>query len=325
MVARTPMRTTSWKLTPGVLQRHQVRDLHAVHEVHGHDLAGGQVPVDLGRADAREVLEVLAEALRVVPLLGVVGLLEHGHAELVQDRRVGHAAREPRVAIQEGGGLAQDGQVQRHDRDQARALDLDHHVRAVVELGLVDLPDRRGRDREGVDHGEDLVHGPHQLVGDDAVGQVGVEGRHLVLQQRHLLDVLQRHQIRTRGEHLPDLHEGRPQLHEAIAQPDRAPAVPLRRGRTLEAVVQPEADGEPPEGVDQGPGPARALETRILQGRSQEVGVVVRRRGEGARLHARHYNASSVVSTEGRPGAHPVYLGDPWLALRRAPPGARNS
>jgi hypothetical protein len=85
----------------------------------------------------------------------------------------------------------------------------------------VDLADRPGCKRLGLDRGEDVLPGDAELLLHHDHDVVLVERRHLILQRRQLGDRLRRDQVRPRREDLPELGEGGAELLERQAQPPR--------------------------------------------------------------------------------------------------------
>ncbi len=109
-------------------------------------------------------------------------------------------------------------QVALHLLGDARALDFDDDVRAILERGCVGLTDGGGRERLRVEFGEQLLRGLTELSVDDLADLIERHRRGGVLQLRELRDVLWRHQIGTRAERLAELDERGAQLAQRHPQ-----------------------------------------------------------------------------------------------------------
>ena len=83
----------------------------------------------------------------------------------------------------------------------------------------MDLRDRRGRDRLGVEAREDV---PREFLRDHLPDRVERHRRHLVDELPKLVDVRIRQQVGPRREQLAELDVGRPELLECLPKLDRA-------------------------------------------------------------------------------------------------------
>ena len=90
----------------------EVGELHPVDPLHGQHPSAGGIPVDGGDGDPGVVAVEVAEFLSVARFIEVVHLLEHAAAQFIDQ---GHeiAADQADVAVQPGGDVAHDVQVQR--------------------------------------------------------------------------------------------------------------------------------------------------------------------------------------------------------------------
>ena len=119
------------------------------------------------------------------------------------------------------------GHVEGNRLAQVGALHLDGDLLARVQARAVDLSERGGGHRPGVDLGVQLRELAAEFALDARVSLGGREGRHLVLQGGQFFDVGERQEVCARGERLPDLDEGRPQADEAAPQPRGLPVESL--------------------------------------------------------------------------------------------------
>mmetsp|Transcript_28522 Transcript_28522/g.80466 ORF Transcript_28522/g.80466 Transcript_28522/m.80466 type:complete len:239 (+) Transcript_28522:979-1695(+) len=197
-------------------------DLHTRHILEGEHLGRAVVPEDLGHLDPRGVLEVLAEAVGVGALLGVVDLLEENTLALVVD---GHPVSSGTVGF--GVNLLQ---PLRQDTD-VLAVDLKqllqpgplhlHNHSLPLELREVHLAEGGGGDGLLLKLVKDLVDGGAEALLHGGACGLPVKGRHCVLQLLQLLHKLGRQHVHPRGELLPDLDEGGAQLDQLLPQPHR--------------------------------------------------------------------------------------------------------
>ena len=185
------------------------------HELADHHPLVRQAGDHVGDVDEGVAAEDAGERALVLGLQLVVQLLVDARAHLVGDRLGVQARRHP---AQQAHDQPQVGHVGAHGTGHARVLDLDRHVAAVVQLGAVDLPDRGGGDRLGVEGRELLVDRDLQLVLDHLAHVVEAHlGRgvaQLAQLALELLAVLLGHQADVQERHhLTQLH--RRALHRA--------------------------------------------------------------------------------------------------------------
>ena len=174
-----------------------------------------------------------------------------------------------------------------------RPLDLDRDERPVGEGGAVDLRGRGGGERLLLDRREQLLRRSTELRLDHLAGVQPGERRGVGLQPGELGRPVRRQQVRARGQHLADLHVGRPELlqerRDALAARSRPPSGGPRRGcdaRTSAAM--------PPIGV-----PSNAMSMLVWYSASytcwsRRFSMIVLRRGVGS--------DSRNVQTERPPG-----------------------
>ena len=165
------------------------------------------------------VTERPRDAPVVLGLQLVVELLADAVAQLGEDRLGVQAGRQALDERQQDRGVAQVGLDRLRD---ARVLDLDRHVAAVVQPRAVDLADRRRGDRRGGELREVLLqraaevvddHAPHPLEGHlrrvvAQRGELGLE--RLALALGHQLEVDGRQdlaELHRRALHLAELRD----------------------------------------------------------------------------------------------------------------------
>src|SRR5215203_3961179 len=90
----------------------------------------------------------------------------------------------------------------------------------AAQHGPVDLPDARRAERHRVERGEQLIDGSPKLTLDYLLGEPCRHGCSRVLEFLELGEYSFRQYVRARGEDLPELDEGRPQIVEGAPQPD---------------------------------------------------------------------------------------------------------
>ncbi|MCZ7687526.1 MAG: hypothetical protein M5U28_55825 [Sandaracinaceae bacterium] len=209
-------------------------DLEPLHEGHGEDVPRRQLAHDLGEEDVVRVREVRGHLLHHGRLVQVVGLA----AEQIDERGV-HAldvahGDEPLV---DGDGDAQDAHVHLDDVADARVEDLHGHLAAVLEPGLVHLPERRGGDGLLLDLRVELGRGPAEVVEEGPLELVEGSRRDLVLQRLELL------RVHAREEPAHD--------REDLAELDVDAAQPQDRAQEAPRVHQVDALATPPQPVGQ--------------------------------------------------------------------------
>ena len=174
------------------------------------------------------VLQQLRDELGVTCLLDEVELGAQMHLELVGQRSRLQQLCALRARLEQAGRRAQQREVEVDLLLDPGAAHLHDHVAAASQQRGVDLCDRRRRERLGIDADEDVGR---ELLGDQALDLVEGHRGDVVDQLPELLDVGVREQIRPRGQQLPELDVGRPQLLEGAAElhralPRRGPAPP---------------------------------------------------------------------------------------------------
>ena len=159
-----------------------------------------------------------ADAARVFGFDAEVHLLVQAGLELVDHLREAVACADGGVAAGELGDLAQYLQVDFDALPNARALDLDRHLRAVAQHRAMDLRHRRGRQRQPVELEEQLFERGVELRLNDLHDALGGNGLNGVLEARQSMDVVRRQEVRARAEQLAELDEARPELLEGAGE-----------------------------------------------------------------------------------------------------------
>ena len=102
---------------------------------------------------------------------------------------------------------------------QVWSLHFDRDLFARVHPRAINLTERRGGNRRGVDFGEGFLQRATEFALDARVGFGGGKRRNLILQRREFLDVGERQKIGARPQRLTDLDKRRPQRDEIDPQP----------------------------------------------------------------------------------------------------------
>ena len=126
----------------------------AFDELAHEHLLGGQLGDDARHDDERVASEDAVERALVLRLELVVELVVDPQADLLGRVLDVQPGRDPLHQPQDQPEVLH---VRPHRGGDAGVLDLDRHVAAVVQLGAVDLADRGGGDRVGVELGEVIL------------------------------------------------------------------------------------------------------------------------------------------------------------------------
>ena len=206
---------------PG-LHRAQVREHRdARHELHDERPPRRQVPEHGRHAFDGVVGGVAPEPIRVPRLAPVVELLDRPRREFVHRLECPEQRRDTQPA-NEAHREADEADVPGKLDVDRRTLDL-HGDLLAAQIRHVHLPDRRGRERLGVELVEELRRRASQLLEEDLLDVRERERRDAIEQVEELVAVFDRQDVRLQREHLPE-------LDEASAQVLEEPAKPLRTG-----------------------------------------------------------------------------------------------
>ena len=187
-----------------------IRHRNAVDALLDHDLTMGQRPVNGGHVEQRRALEVALELRGVGSFLVEIELVEQRrfvvlhHFHRAEATRFGDPAHQAREGVQQADILA-------HDAIDTGANDLDHDLLAAVQLGGVNLGDRRRGHRLGLERRERFLDRLAQLDLDHGAGGLAGEGGDLILQPFEFIGDIRRQQIAARRQHLAELDEDRSQ------------------------------------------------------------------------------------------------------------------
>ena len=252
--AALPKKASEFKIIGNPQVRHNIREIIQGKQQYSMDLfSSKEGPVDGRDADSlvgAERGEVGGEAFHRPALGHEVEFLGEGDGEVLDYRRGVRHSAPGRCPFEESGQTAEDGQVSGEAATEVRALDFHDYVAPVRQFRGVDLGDGCGRQRLGIEAGEQPVGRGAQLGRHD-VGDVGKRNRRDAVETgSELLGQGVREQPGARGDELTQLHVGGPQLLEGVPQlsrrrPARGPAT--RPGDEPESVPgkNPDGDGHP--------------------------------------------------------------------------------
>jgi hypothetical protein len=155
----------------------------------------------------------------------------------------------PDAIADELGGRAHQLEVRLDLPRRIRPLHLDDDVLAVRQRRAVNLPDRGSRDRLLVELRERPRDREPEILLDHPLDVRERHGRDVVLELTELVDDVERHQVRPRGEKLAELDERRAELIEHLSQPPAAigGARVLRPAPAIDHVPEPVTRRDPPD------------------------------------------------------------------------------
>mmetsp|Transcript_2467 Transcript_2467/g.9796 ORF Transcript_2467/g.9796 Transcript_2467/m.9796 type:complete len:314 (-) Transcript_2467:124-1065(-) len=194
-------------------------------------LPRGVLRVGLRHDHLRQIgLHLLGEARGVVALAHVVELLEEPRGPLVEQRDNIHALDELGEVAQPQPDRPDDVQVDGDRLKDEGALHLDRHGLPGIQLALVYLSQARRGDGLGGELGVHLGNGLAELLLDALVGDLGIEGGHLVAQALQLDHGSRREQVGPDRQRLADLNVRGAQRGNDVAQLDGALHLVLLEG-----------------------------------------------------------------------------------------------
>ena len=165
------------------------------------------------------LLDQPPDHLRVVGFLDEVELVPQVRFELFGERLELEQLRRLRVALEQLRRRAEHLEVELDLLDDPGPAHLDDDAATRLQQGRMDLGDRRGGERLGVDLGERLEP---EVLRDHGLDQRVGHRLDLVDELAELLDVDVRKQVGARGEQLPELDVRGAELLERAAKLDRA-------------------------------------------------------------------------------------------------------
>ena len=205
-------------LVEGQRQRVDVGELRALEPLERQHAGPRVRPVHLRHADVRLAGEVVVERLRVPPLEPVVELLADLPGELVDEPARIDEVERVHALLHEPRRLVEQREVGLDLARRARPLHLHGDLLAVRKRRAVHLADRRRRDGLAFEVEEEPLDRVAEVLDDHALGLLERERAHVVLEAAQLGDDVGRHDVRPRREQLAELHEGRAELVEQLAQ-----------------------------------------------------------------------------------------------------------
>ncbi len=217
-------------------QRIDLADRHADHPLHHEHARRAELPVHLRHEQQIEPDEIAPQLAAVRGFAHQVEFVVQIFVEFGDDfARLQPFTVGPQ-ALRPDSEVAQQRQVGVDHGQHVRPQHFDRHrlasMRARLHLREVHLGDRRARHRNALELVEEHVDRRAQRFFDDADRDLRVERRHLVLQLREFVGDIDRQQVATRRQHLPELHEDRPETFERKAQPNAGrPVEPAAEGR----------------------------------------------------------------------------------------------
>ena len=158
------------------------------------------------------------EGVGVTGLEAVVELLPDRPPELVHELVGVDEVERPDTLLCDARRLVQEREVGLDLPRRAGTLHLDRDSSPVRKRRTVDLTDRGGRDRSGIELGEELVDREAEVFLDHILDVAEREGTDIVLEPTQLGDDVRREDIGTRREELPELHERGAELVQHLAE-----------------------------------------------------------------------------------------------------------
>ena len=200
----------------------ELRDLRPVQELEREHARRRVLPDDARDDHPRIAREVAVEGVGVPRLVAVVELEPDRARELVDELPRVHELERAHALAEQLRRLVEQPEIRLDLAGGRRPLDLDGHDLAVGQDGAVHLADRGRRDRNLVELEERLLDGEPELLLDHLAHLLERERRDVVLELPQLDDDVRRDDVRPRREELPELHEGRAELVEHLAEPPPA-------------------------------------------------------------------------------------------------------
>ena len=190
----------------------QIIDADSLDELHGDHARGGEGIDRVGNVGRGIVGELALAPLHRPPLDGEIQLPLEAALEFPGQCQgfVGGEKREPTLG--ELGQVLEDVEVGLNDFRDVRPADLQCHGAAIAEDRPVDLGDRRGGHRQGIQRAEDLSQRTAVIVRENLLDLAEREGADIISQRGQLDRVGFGNDIRAGAQHLAQLHEGRPQI-----------------------------------------------------------------------------------------------------------------
>ncbi len=254
----------------GLIDRRGVAHLHAVDEVGRQNVSRRQLGDDAREDDHRIGGEVLREALDVLRLTREIELLGDHLADLVV---VGVEALHRHENLHDAHDAADRLEIEPRDRVDVTMLHLDGDARAIFQIGLVHLPERRARDGPAFEAAEELIDRASE-IGEDALLDVRERARrHLVLEALEARSKLLGEEVGHDAEELADFDEETLKLddraldaHRVLAMGGPNPVVVPTRAEKPASEAEPEVGEDHLKCGEVRPDEAIALNARAMDG-----------------------------------------------------------
>ena len=205
----------------GRIDTGQITPRNAVDEVLHVQAFAGPLPVHRRNQDVVPPFEVARDALGIAALRGEIQLAPQRHGELLHHLGGSVTAQVRQPGFDDLGQPCQQPQIGFNHVTDTRATHLQHHFAAIAQPRTVGLGQRSSGHRGFIKEGEHLRRRRTeiglQLFADLLVGQC----RDRVLQLGEFGDPVRRQQVDAGGEHLAQLHEGRPEILQGAAHAHR--------------------------------------------------------------------------------------------------------
>ena len=207
---------------PQPLETFQVVDADPADQLHRQDAGRAEVAEDLGDVRRGFAGELPSATLHRPTLGREVKLSLQGPFELAGegDGSIRDQRRHPTFG--ELREVLEDVEVGLDDLVDPRSADLEGDHSASGECRAMDLRDRGGGERLGLDRPEDLRRRPAEFLGEDRLDLGERERLDVVAELRQLGRVGFGEEVGAGAEDLAELHEGRPEVLADHPEPPRA-------------------------------------------------------------------------------------------------------
>ena len=189
-----------------------------VGQLHGQHTLGRVIPHGGRHPQLPERRQMLAEALQVLRLGDVVQLGRQRAGELPEPLGETHVASDIGEPIRGACDAAQQFQVRHQQLRHAGPLHLDRDLASIAQSRPVDLRQGRTPQRHLLEAGIGPIDPNTQRVFHLLPDHVEGNRRDILLHALQRGRIGRRHQVRTRGQHLAQLHERRAERLELIGE-----------------------------------------------------------------------------------------------------------
>src|ERR1700752_2471014 len=203
-------------------QAFEVNHLRATNEIERKYPRICVGPVDLRNSNGTPGAKVVTKPVRITSLFHVVRLFKDGGVKLAQHSfPICILIRAREETIRQLHEAEENRHIEGNDRLQIRTLHLNGDFLPRCQSCPVDLSEGSGGNRLAIDLCIAFVKTATQFRLDDRECFRSRECRHLILQCRELVHILERQQIRARPKLLTDLDKGRSKTDQRLSQPNR--------------------------------------------------------------------------------------------------------